>query len=373
LTRWKSWSPDANEKTGVNLKMHADFPKLFSEISTDGAQRALRWAGVEAFAGIYTKARVEMLARLAFNTKPPAGGHQQEDLATALATFHEAFSETDPSIEQGERQDQILSAATLMHCFATMSTAAMVVTTTACGGARKAQLPVDLVTAAENALSQLAANRRRRPDLKKVKVEAPEIEYELDFSEVQPNTPTTFQSVFDHVANAVDQALADLVAKFNESTALLVDAGKKADEELDMLSWVFGQSALLPNQAFADVPANQKPLVFARDLASLTTIYPGPNSTPALFSRAGVKSTGKLSIIDAVNAVSDGWTAAVLKDCSPSPATTPIHFALAKRQETGAGIGWTAGWSAITGIESGAVLPPITLAELFYREILWLR
>ncbi|WP_310531240.1 GTPase-associated system all-helical protein GASH [Novosphingobium sp.] len=353
--------------------MHAEFPKLFSEISTDGAQRALRWAGVEAFTGIYTKAREEMLARLAFDTKPPAGGHQQEDLANALGAFHEAFSAADPSIELGKRQDQILSAAALMHYFATRSTAAMVVTTTACGGARKAQLPIDLVTAAENALSLLAANRRRRPDLSKVEVEAPKFEYELDFSEVQPNSPTTFQGVFDQIASAVDQALADLVAKFNKSTALLVDAGKKADEELDMLSWVFGQRARLPNKAFADVPANQKPLVFARDLASLTTIYPGPNSVPALFSRAGVKSTGKLSIVDAVNAVSDDWTAVVLKGRSSSPATTPIHFALAKRQETGAGVGWTAGWSAITGIDSGAVLSPITLAELFYREILWLR
>jgi hypothetical protein len=353
--------------------MHADFPKLFSEISTDGAQRALRWAGIEAFTGTYTKARVEMLARLAFDTKPPPSGHQQEDLATALGAFHEAFSDADPSIEQGKRQDQILSAAALMRYFATRSMAAMVVTTTACGGARKAQLPIDFVTAAENALSLLAASRRRRPDLTKVKVEAPEVEYELDFSEAQPNSPPTFQGVFDQIVNAVDQAFTDLAAKFNESTELLVDAGKKADEELDMLSWVFGQRSLLPDEAFADVPANQKPLVFARDLASLTTIYPGPNSVPALLSRAGVKSTGKLSIVDAVNAVSDRWTAAVLKNRSPSPATTPIHFALTKRQETGAGDEWTVGWSAITGIEPGAALPPIVLAELFYRENLWLR
>lgn len=353
--------------------MHADFPKLFSEISTDGAQRALRWAGIEAFTGTYTKARVEMLARLAFDTKQPPGGHQQEDLATALGAFHKAFSDADPSIEQGKRQDQILSAAALMRYFATKSMAAMVVTTTACGGARKAQLPIDFVAAAENALSLLAANRRRRPDLSNVKVEAREIEYELDFSEAQPNSPPTFQGVFGQIADAVDQVLADLVAKFNKSTELLVDAGKKADEELDMLSWVFGQRALLPDEAFTDVPASQKPLVFSRDLASLTTIYPGPNSVPALLSRAGVKSTGKLSIVDAVNAVSDQWTAAVLKDRSPSPATTPIHFALAKRQETGAGVEWTAGWSAITGIEPGAALPPIALAELFYREILWLR
>lgn len=353
--------------------MHADFPKLYSEISTDGAERALRWTGVETFAGSYTHARVEMLTRLVFNTKPPAGGFQQDDLATELAAFHKAFSDADPAIEQGARQDQILAAAALIQYFATTSAAAIAVTTTACGGVRKATLPIDLMTAAENALSLLAANRRKRPDLGKVKIEAPELEYELDFSAAQINAPTTFQNVFDQLAGAVDQALADVVAKFNASTKLLVDAGKKADEELDMLSWVFGQRALLPDQPFADIRTDQKPLVFARDLASLTTIYPGPNSVPALLSRAGLKSTGKARIVDAVTAVSDHWTAEVLKNRTPSPATSPIHFALVKRQETGAGDGWHAGWAAITGIDLGAEMSPMALAELFYREILWLR
>lgn len=353
--------------------MHADFPKLYSEISTDNAQRALRWTGVEAFSRSYTPARIEMLSRLTFDTKPPAGGLQQDDLATELDAFRKAFSDADPSIEQGARQDQILAAAVLMQYFVTTSMAAMAVTTTACGGARKASLPVDLVTAAENALSLLAADRRKRLDLGKVEIEAVVLEYDLDFSAAQVNTPTSFQGVFDQLAGAVDQALADVVDKFNASTKLLVDSGKKADEELDMLSWVFGQRSLLPGQPFADVPADQKPLVFARDLASLTTIYPGPNSVPALLARAGVKSTGKLRIVDAVNAVSDHWAAVVLKNRTPSPATSPIHFALVKRQETGSGDGWHAGWAAITGIDLGVAMSPMALAELFYREILWLR
>ena len=353
--------------------MHVDFPRLYSEISTDGAQRDSRWLGVAAFTGSYTRPKIEILARLAFNTKPPAGGHQQDDLSAELTAFHKALSDADPSIQQGARQDQILAAAALMHYFATVSMAGMAVTTTACGGARKAALPVDIVTAAENSLSLLAANRRRRPDLSKVQIDSPELEYELDFSAAQANAPTTFQDVFDQLAGAVSEALADTVTKFNASTKLLVEAGKKADEELDMLSWVFGQRALLPDQPFAEIPTDQKPLVLARDLAALTTIYPGPNSVPALLSRAGVKSTGKLKIVDAVNAVSDQWTAAVLKGRSPSPATSPIHFALVRRQETGAGEGWQAGWTAVTGIDLSAAMSPTTLAGLFYRECLWLR
>lgn len=353
--------------------MHTDFPKLFSEISTDGARRSIRWTGVEKFVGTYTKTRVEMLARLVFNTKAPAGGHQQDDLAAELAAFHKAFSDADPSYERGPRQDQILAAAALMQYFATYSTAAMALTTTACNGARKVELPIDLVTAAENGLSQLAASRRKRPDLSKVEIKAPDLDYELDFASAQGNEPATFQGVFDQVAEAMNQALADVVGQFNASTKLLVDASKKADEELDMLSWVFGQRSLLPDQPFADIPADQMPLVFARDLASLTTIYPGPNPVPALLARAGVNCTTEMRIVDAVNAVTDDWTAAALKNRKPSPATSPIHFALTKRQETGVGDSWYAGWTAITGIDLSAAMSPIALAELFYREILWLR
>ena len=353
--------------------MHADFPKLYSEISTDGAQRALRWTVIEAIAKSWTPAKTEMLARLVFRTKSPPGGHQEDELATALAAFHQAFSDADPSIEKGARQDEVLAAGVVLQYLGWNSKVALTVTTTACGGARKTALPVDLVTLAENTLSQLGASRRQRPDLSKISIPAPEFAFEPDFAGVAPSVPGTFKNVFDQFTETVGEALTDLVNKFNESNKLLLDAGKKADEELDLLSWAFGQRSLLPHQAFAEVPVNEKPLVFARDLASLTTIYPGPNSIPALLSRAGVKATGKIRIADAVNAVSDSWTLAALKGRKPSPVTSPVHFALLKRQETGVGEGWQAGWTAITGIDGAATMSPIALAEQFYREILWLR
>lgn len=362
-----------NDRLEAKPKMHADFPKLYSEISTDGAQRALRWTAIEAITNNYTPAQGEMLARQVFGTKSPPGGHQEDELAAALAAFHQAFSDADPSIEQGARQDQVLAAGVVLRYLGWHSLVALAVTTTACGGVRKPSLPVDLVTLAENTLSQLGASRRMRPDLSKISIPAPEFAFEPDFAGVVPNPPSTFKIVFDQFTETVGEALIDLVGKFNESTKLLAEAGKKADEELDLLSWVLGQRSLFSNQAFADLPVSEKPLVFARDLASLTKIYPGPNSIPALLSRAGVKATGKIKIADAVNAVSDGWTSSALKGRKPSPVTSPVHFALLKRQETGAGEGWYAGWTAITGIDGRATMSPIALAEQFYREILLLR
>jgi hypothetical protein len=353
--------------------MHTDFPKLYSDISTDGAQRDLRWTAIEAITQSSTSAQIEMLVRLAFGTKSPPGGHQENELVTALTAFHKAFSDADPSIEQGARQDKILAAGVLLRYLGWNSKVALAVTTTACGGARKPALPIDLVTLAENSLSQLGASRRVRPDLSKISIPVPEFAFEPDFDQVQPNSPDTFKDVFDQFTETVGEALTDLVKKFNDSTKLLLDASKKADEELDLLSWVFGQRSLLSGQALVDLPVSEKPLVFARDLASLTTISPGPNSVPALLARAGVKTTGKIRIADAVNAVSDTWTSEALKGRKPSPVTSPVLFALFRRQETGAGDGWHAGWAAITGIDSAATMSPIALAEQVYREILWLR
>lgn len=352
--------------------MHQDFPKLFSEISADGAEREKRWAGVESFVGTYSVAKIEVLIRLAFGTKPPAGGHRQEELEQALGAFHKAFSDIDPSFEPGGRQDQVLAAAALLQFSVQRALPAMAVTTTACGGARTASLPIDLVISAENALTRLSAIRRKRPNLGNVKVESPEFAFELDFSGVQANQPQTFKGLFEQFQDALNGTLADLTEKFNGTLETVASATKMADEELDMLSWVFGGRSLVPDEAFGDVPAPQKPLVFARDLASLTKIYPGPTVVPALLSRAGINTTGKVTIVDAVNAVSAEWTATVLKGRKPSPASSPIHAALARREETGADGGWQAGWAATTGIDVDAALSPIALAELFYREIIWL-
>ncbi|WP_419828011.1 hypothetical protein [Sphingomonas sp.] len=58
----------------------------------------------------------------------------------------------------------------------------------------------------------------------------------------------------------------------------------------------------------------------------------------------------------------------VLKDRKPTPATSPVHFALLKRQQTGVGDGWLVGSAAITGIDAAAAMSPI-LAVQFYRRV----
>jgi hypothetical protein len=353
--------------------MHTDFPGWYNEISADGAGRNERWVGVTAFAKDATKARIEVLVRLALVTKPLPSGNKQPALEEALTAFHQAFSDEDAGYVRAARQDQILAAATLVKLFETSSLAALAVVATDCGGARLVKLPMDLVALAQNALARLAAARRMRPDMSKVEIKVPEVGFEADFSSIPANSPAALNPVFEELRDQVDVALAGMADQMNAALKKMTAATNMADEELDMLLWVFGGRSLTSGKAFGDVATSAQPLIFAEELAARTKIWPGPRAVPALLSRAGVKTKGKITIVECVDAVSDTWTTNALRNLSPSPATSPIHQALERRQETGAGGGWQTGWSAVTGIDAAAAFTPLQLAELFYSENLWLR
>jgi hypothetical protein len=100
---------------------------------------------------------------------------------------------------------------------------------------------------------------------------------------------------------------------------------------------------------------------------------PGPVAIAALLSKSGLKSKGKVTVANAVNAVSETWLAAAVADVASSPVTSPIHHALDRRAETGAGEGWIKGWSAVTELADDQAAAPAVLAELFYREHLFLK
>lgn len=351
--------------------MHPEFARWYAEISMDGAGRDARWEGIARFTESVTKEKTELLVRLAFNSKPPLTSARPA-FDRALAAFHASFSHADAGFAPAPRQDQILAAAALAEAFRSFAHSAMAVTAAAHDGARSANLPLDLVTLAENAISLLAAERRRRPSLTDLAVAIPKIDFDVDLSAVPANSPVNLKPAFDRLCEKVGEALGAAVKGMNNSLSKLSSANRMADEELDMLLWVFGGRSLSEGTAFRDVPAARQPLVFARELAQRTRILPGPNALPALLSRAGLGASSAITVAEAADGAGDEWIDEVLAGHSPSPATTPVHFALERRRETGPGNGWSAGWSAITGIDAARALTPMKLAELFYRENLWL-
>jgi hypothetical protein len=86
-----------------------------------------------------------------------------------------------------------------------------------------------------------------------------------------------------------------------------------------------------------------------------------------------LQSSGKVTVAAAVSSLSETWLTDATGGIDASPVTSPIHFALEKRLETGPGDAWVAGWAAITDLPSDHGAPPATLGELFYRERLLLR
>ncbi len=351
--------------------MHPEFARFYAEISIDGAGQDARWEGVARFTENITKEKIELLARLAFGIKPPLGS-ARSTFDRALAAFHESFSDADAGFAPAPRQDQILAAAALTEAFRSFALSAIAVTAAAHDGARFADLPLDLVTLAENAISLLAAERRKRPSLTNLAVTVPKIDFDVDLSAVPANSPVQLKPAFDRLCEKVGEALGAAVKDMNNSLSKLSSANLMADEELDMLLWVFGGRSLTEGTFFRDVPSARQPLVFAYELAQRTRILPGPNALPALLSRAGLGTSGVITVAEAADGAGDEWIDEVLAGHFPSPAATPVHFALERRRETGPGEGWSAGWSAITGIDAARALTPMKLAELFYRENLWL-
>ena len=140
------------------------------------------------------------------------------------------------------------------------------------------------------------------------------------------------------------------------------------DEELQMLWWLMGQRSWDYNCPFSAVPVPAQPLAFAKELADSTEFLPGPPSVKALLSRAGLEERKSVMIPAAINAVAPERLAQVVGEEDPSPVSSPIHFAIKRQLETGAGDTWVPGWAATTDVSADHAVSPLLLGVLFYRE-----
>ena len=135
-----------------------------------------------------------------------------------------------------------------------------------------------------------------------------------------------------------------------------------------MLWWLVGQRSFDYYCAFEDVPGEAQPLVFASELADETNFLPGPPSIAGILSRAGLKEGKMVSITRAINTAKPEWLKDALGEQEVSPVATPVHEAIKRQLETGAGDAWIAGWAASTGVDRDYKLSALTLGNLFYRE-----
>jgi hypothetical protein len=350
--------------------MHDEFPRWMRELDLGiGDSLERRWAGVAGIIAESTPEDVEALVRLSFRTRAPAA-------TTPVQKFRVAFRKADPEFPArgNDRELEVLAGACLVALLAqetpTSSVAALAITTAALGGARKPKLPMDLVGLAEAAIVDLTESNSQRPDLSQhIPTGAPKVDFNAAATKVEQQfdaagVAAAFQLAASHTSNA----LAIAARRQAAAVRAIHTYCKHQDEELQMLWWLVGQRSWDFNCAFDAVPADVQPLVFAKELATLTEFLPGPTAVKALLSRAGLRERRTLVLKEAVNGADPTWLGKLVENDDPSPVTQPIHFAVKRQLETGAGEAWVSGWAAATGIKADHTLTPLTLGHLFYRE-----
>lgn len=358
----------------VEAPMHTDFARWHGTVGLgdDQPRRQARWQGLSAIIGEASRGDVEALVRLAFRTR-------QVPAPSDLQKIRQAFKEADDAFDMhgNDRELQVLAGASLAVLMERGSdigaTAALAVTTTMLGGARAADLPMDLGILAEGAIDRIADENRKRPTLANyTSPKVPKLGFEEAVAKVreQPNAEG-FAQALNLAADATRGAIEAMAQRQASAVRAMDRFVRVQDEELQMLWWLTGQRSWDYDRGFEAVPVDAQPLVFAKELADSTEFLPGPPAVRALLSRAGLKERKRIAIPAAINATDPVWLQRVLAETDPSPASAPLHFAIKRQLETGAGDAWVAGWAAATGVIPTHALSPLTLGTLFYRERLF--
>ncbi|MFC5736033.1 GTPase-associated system all-helical protein GASH [Sinirhodobacter huangdaonensis] len=354
--------------------MTADFARWYAEAFMDeGARREQRWNGVVEVAATADYETVEVLTRLAFPTPIPASGRKSETLAAVHSKLVQTISGGDTAFDptHSARELQVLAAAVLARLAPNMPDAALLVTTASMGSSRKPELPMDLAGLAEAALVKLSERKQVRQEFASIKLAAPTVEYKFDAEILAAMEAGKIQAEFARLRDATAAAIERVVSDQNRVVKVLHDRQELDEEELQMLWWLTGGYSHVSEKPFAKIEDKLLPLTLAHELAKMTAVSPGPGSVRALLLRAGVGTT-KLKLVDAVNAPSAKWATEVSVSTLVSPVTTPIHFALEQRAELESTDTWQATWAGLTGLPVDLQLPAVTLAELFYREHVFL-
>jgi len=355
-------------------EMNADFARWYAESFMDeGPKRDMRWKGVVDVSSKAGHVTAEVLTRLAFKTPVPASGRKSENLTDSYNKLIPLISGGDTGFDpaQSERELQVLAAAALMRLSATLPDAALIVTTASFDGNRKPDLPMDLVGAAEKELLALSARSHARTGIEELKLAVPKVDFAVAPEAMEEMEPTVWKEQLDKLHDATMASIERVVAGQNRVVEALHKQISLDEEELQMLWWLLGGFSRHSNTPFADIEDHVRPLALAHELGEMTAVSPGPASVRAMLARAGIRAE-ELKIDEVVNAVDIEWAKSVSGSSLVSPATTPIHFALEQRSELGSSSAWQASWSGLTGLSPDVSVSALKLAELFYREHLFL-
>ncbi|WP_122425542.1 GTPase-associated system all-helical protein GASH [Pseudomonas viridiflava] len=332
-----------------------------------------RWKGVVDTATVADVDTVEVLVRYTFSTVAAANGGKVEALNKQHQALLTSLSGNGSTLDPKDcrRELQLLSAAVLSRLLNRMPDAAIAVLNASFEGARTPDLPMDLVARAQKALAELSRTKHKRPPAEDFEVKLAAVKFEVSQEALAEMSPTLWQSELNKLRGASQDALGEIVKRSNVVTNSLLRQVRLGEEELQMLWWLIGGHSGTLGTPFTDIDDSVRPFILGSELGALTNISPGPASVRSLLTRAGITSTS-IKVSEAVNAADADWISEITECARISPVTTPLHFALEKRVEMGLDDAWVKMWATMTGLPSEASMPGAKLAELFYREYLFL-
>lgn len=358
---------------GKTPDMDPDFARWYSDTFMDAeGRRDECWKSVVDVAASASYENYEFLVHLALGVSPPAGRTYlslQEGLNKTVDALCQNESLADRSASK--REAQILAASALVRLFSSSADAALAVSTATFLGRRKYDLPMDLSGMAAAALDRLTESRHARTEEAVIQLPAPKIDFELSDAAVADLDGAMLKVELSRFRDVIRAATKSMVEGHGRVVKSLSRKLVLADEEHQILWWLFGGRSLFAGLDFQSVSEQLRPFAFASDLADLTAVSPGPASISAILSRAGVGGS-QVKVANAVEALELAASENLVTSENVSPLITPLHFALEKRIELGGDSAWTAAWRAITGLDADDEVPQIALAQQFYRERLYL-
>ena len=357
-----------------SVPMDPDFAAWLtpSDLSNDVSRRSARWFGVQAVIAELTPTLTESIVRLATRSKQKADPTVVTELRDLFSSSEEELTPV-PNDEELTNLSSAVLALVLKQNSQLAATVALCVYTTSLRGRRTFSIPLELAEIAKDTLRRISSDqrRRRKPPLIPGKSS---VEFTTKTKKaLETSNWEAVGTAFSAAETSIQSAFGETLRASADLTTYVEGIVAIQDEELQMLWWLIGERSFDLDRPFKEVPEHPKPLLFAKELADLTGLVPGPVSLQSLLCKAGLTDDPGLVIADAIESCPSEWMERTLKSLSPSPVTHPIHFGMLRRGETGQGGAWIPGWAATVDVPADLKMSPLALATQFYRERLLIR
>lgn len=341
-----------------------------ASMGTDPSWTKNRQAAVVELVGELEDSLITNLIRLVYS--------RPVDSDDTMLEFRRTFKKHDANFQMSGNDSELLTLSGCTLAVALHSdtvTAAKVATMLLAASAGKSRVPaveIDLVGMAEDKLLGAARAWRQRPqfEISASDWEEPTAEDEDEESgetaeEVEVEQPPTVESLAVD-SERLEEQCDELVEQQQKMQRLLA----LQDEEIEILWWLISGWSKTAERSFDEIAVASRAIVIAADLARKNTQPVEMPSLGAIFSRAGVDSSDKFTIPEAVNACGVEVIKRIQEAGTTSATLTPVTLALERALETGCNKDWIVAWSGVTGLDANQAINSANIAMQFYRESL---